>query len=94
MARKKKKTGEKRFEFSKLIITVLGLVNIAIVVFTCILMWRTGDTSPLSYLIPSLSAEMATATGFYYSKAKVENRIKLMSAYDVDITEQSFSEII
>ena len=47
--------------------------------------WKTGDTSPLAYLIPAIFAELATATGFYYSKAKAENRIKLRKQYGPEI---------
>ena len=83
---------KKRFEFSKLIMIFAGAINLAVVVFSCVAMWRTGDLTALCYLIPSVAAEVATATGFYYSKAKVENRIKLMAAYGVEMSEQSFSE--
>ena len=42
--------------------------------------------------IPSVAAEVATGTGFYYSKAKVENRIKLMRQNKVTPNETHFSE--
>ena len=51
--------------------------------------WKTGDTSPLAYLIPAVFAELATATGFYYSKAKAENRIKLRQKYGPEIYNDS-----
>ncbi len=41
--------------------------------YTLAVVWRTGDTSPLMYLIPAVFAELATATGFYYRKAEKEN---------------------
>ena len=50
------------------------------------------DSSPLTVLIPAVAAETATGTGFYYSKARVENRIKLMKANRVEPTESSFTE--
>ena len=81
-----------KIEFSKLIMVFAAVVNVGVIVFACVAMWQTGDLSALCYLIPSVAAEVATATGFYYSKAKVENRIKLMSAYGVEMSEQSFSE--
>jgi hypothetical protein len=46
----------------------------------------------MAYLIPAVAAETATGTGFYYSKAKVENRIKLMKHYNIEPSEQSFNE--
>ena len=60
----------KKREFSKTIISTVG---------------RTSDTSPLAYLIPAVFAETAAATGFYYSKAKAENRIKLRKKYGPEI---------
>lgn len=79
-------------EFSKKILVVAAFVNVAVIVFTFIMIWRTCDLSPLTYLIPAVAAETATGTGFYYAKAKVENRIKLMKHYKVEPTEQSFNE--
>lgn len=81
-----------KIEFSKLVMVLAAVVNVGVIVFACVAMWRTGDLSALCYLIPSVAAEVATATGFYYSKAKVENRIKLMAIYGVEMSEQSFSE--
>lgn len=68
---------KKRIEFSKLIFAAVSIFVLCITVFACVMMWRTNDTSPLAYLIPAAFAELATATGFYYYKAKAENEIKL-----------------
>lgn len=81
MAKKKKR----KLEFSKWILIIVSLFTIFITGFTLYIIVKTGDTSPLMYLIPSVFAELATATGFYYSKAKVENRIKLAKIYGVDV---------
>lgn len=80
----RRKAREKR-EFSKTIISTVGAVTIVVTAFTLIMVWRTGDTSPLAYLIPAVFAETAAATGFYYSKAKAENRIKLRKKYGPEI---------
>lgn len=79
-------------EFSKKILIVAGIINAVVIVFTIVMIWRTLDLSPLAYLIPSVAAEVATGTGFYYSKAKVENRIKLMRQNKVTPNETHFSE--
>ena len=84
--RKRKTT----MEFSKKILVVAGAINTIVIVFTMVMIWRTADLSPLAYLIPSVAAEVATGTGFYYSKAKVENRIKLMKSNEVKPTENHF----
>ena len=79
-------------EFSKKILLFAAGVNVVVIAFTLLMIWRTGDLSPLAYLIPAVAAETATGTGFYYSKAKVENRIKLMKANKVEPTENNFNE--
>lgn len=89
MRRVKKKPPK---EFSKKILIVAGIINAVVIVFTMIMIWRTLDLSPLAYLIPSVAAEVATGTGFYYSKAKVENQIKLMRQNKVTPNETHFSE--
>mgnify|MGYP007011211635 FL=1 len=89
MRRVKKKSPK---EFSKKILIVAGIINAVVIVFTMVMIWRTLDLSPLAYLIPSVAAEVATGTGFYYSKAKVENRIKLMRQNKVTPNDTHFSE--
>ena len=84
----------RKMEFSKLILIVAGMVNAVVIIFTLVMVWRTLDLTPLSYLIPSVAAEVATGTGFYYTKAKVENRIKLMKENKIDLNENSFSETL
>lgn len=79
-------------EFSKKILIFAAVINMVVIVFTLIMVWRTCDLTPLQYLIPSVAAETATGTGFYYAKAKVENRIKLMKRNKVDPNETHFSE--
>ena len=64
-------------EFSKKIFIGVSVAAILVSVFTGVMVWRTNDLSPLVYLIPAVFAELATATGFYYNKAKSENKIKI-----------------
>ena len=73
-----RRTKKPKREFSKLILYVVGA-------FTLIMVWKTENLEPLAYLIPAIFAELATATGFYYSKAKAENRIKLRKLYGPEI---------
>ena len=79
-------------EFSKKILLFAAGVNVVVIVFTLIMIWRTNDLTPLAYLISAVAAETATGTGFYYSKAKVENRIKLMRANKIEPSENNFNE--
>ena len=83
---------KKKVEFSKLIFMGVSIVTIAITVFSCRMIWLTMDTSALAYLIPAVFAEMASATGFYYTKAKAENKIKLMAASGVQPEPSNFND--
>ena len=75
----------KKIEFSKLIMLVVGAVTILVTAFTVFMIWKTQDLSPLAYLIPAVFTELSVGTGFYYSKAKAENRIKLRKKYGSEI---------
>lgn len=79
-------------EFSKKILIVAAIINFGVITFACVMIYKTMDLTPLSYLIPAVAAEVATGTGFYYNKAKMENRIKLMKKNDVQPNESHFSE--
>ena len=83
---------KKKKEFSKIIITIVGLVNIAVIIFSVVMIWRTMALTPLCYLIPSVAAEFSAGTVSYYSKAKIENRIKLMRSIGIEPSEQAFSD--
>ena len=83
----------KKVEFSKLIFMGVSVVTVAIVLFSCRMIWLTMDTSALAYLIPAVFAEMAAATGFYYSKAKAENKIKLMAVAGVQPEAANFNDM-
>ncbi len=73
-------------EFSKKILIFAGTINLFVIFFACYMMWKSVNCEPLAFLIPSVAAETATGTGFYYQKAKAENEIKLKQqkgeAYD------------
>lgn len=86
------KKEKKRLEFSKKILITAAILNFMVVIFAGVMMWRTMDTTPLAYLIPAVSAEVATGTGFYYNKAKAENKLKLMRDSGVEPTEDSFKD--
>ena len=76
---------KKKIEFSKLIMLVVGAVTVIVTAFTLFMIWKTQDLSPLAYLIPAVFAELSVGTGFYYSKAKAENRIKLRKRYGPEV---------
>ena len=84
----------KRMEFSKKIFYIVITLFIIVLVYSMALMWKTGITDGLAYLIPSVGTIAATAIGFYYWKAKAENAIKLSKKYETSLEEIKGSEII
>lgn len=74
-------------EFSKKIFIGVAISTISVTIFTGVMVWKTNDLTPLMYLIPAIFAEMATATAFYYNKAKAENRIKISKSMDAAAEE-------
>lgn len=66
------------YEFSKRIMICLIVMTFIVVITVCVDTFYSGDQTALNILIPSIFAELATATGFYYKKAEKENveRIK------------------
>lgn len=82
----------KKMEFSKKILIVAGILNVFVIGFSCWMMWKIENLEPLAYLLPSVGAEVSVGTGFYYAKAKVENKIKLMKEYGVQPNDTSFTE--
>ena len=82
-----KKKEKPKIEFSKKIFNIIITLFIIVIFYSMLLMWRTGDVSPLYYLIPSVGGLAATSVGFYYHKAQVENRIKLSKEYKVSEEE-------
>lgn len=76
---------KKKIEFSKKIFTGISIATSIVVIFSLIMIWRTNDLTPLAYIIPAVFAELATATGFYYYKAKRENEIKLKLLFGKEV---------
>lgn len=81
------KKRKKKLEFSKKIFYIVITIFVIVTVYSMALMWKTDDTSALSYLIPSVGGLAATSCGFYYHKSKVENVIKLKKETGMDLDE-------
>lgn len=79
----------KKKEFSKQL-WIAAMVHAAVLsLYTMVIIFVTGDVTPLEYLIPSVFAELAAATGFYFNKAKAENQIKLRKQYGSEVYSES-----
>lgn len=72
-------------EFSKIIVGAVGAVTILVTAFSMFMMYDTKNLDPLTVLIPAVFGAFATAAGFYYNKAKLENSIKLRKKYGSEI---------
>ncbi len=83
---------KKRLEFSKWVWIIALIQNTVVIAVAVYMILTTRDTSVLIYLIPSTAAEFGVGTAFYYNKAKLENRIKLMAAYGLQPSEDAFRE--
>lgn len=83
---------KKKFEFSKLILFVFFVIEVGVVLFTCYMVHLTCDLTPLAYLIPSTAVVGATGVKYYFQKAKIENRIKLMHSYGIEPTADAFQD--
>ena len=81
----------RKTEYSKIILMVLMGIQIFITLSAIILMFYVKTTEGLEYLIPSISAELSIAVGFYYNKAKRENELKIRKAckeYNIEWSEE------
>lgn len=77
-------------EFSKKIFYIIITLFVIVIGYSMVLMWRTMDTTPLTYLIPSIGGLAATCVGFYYWKAKAENLLKIQK--DNKMTNEEMEE--
>jgi uncharacterized membrane protein len=79
--KKKKKNAQIHMEFSKRIFIMLsGLVG-AVTCFVCVMVWRTDEISVIQSLIDNAFDLLKVGVVSYFSKAALENRIKLTSIY-------------
>lgn len=83
---------KKKIEFSKKIFYMISTITCIVIAYSMALMWYTKDSSALAYLIPSVFTELATCTGFYFWKAKAENKIKLEKKYETKIEPDEVDE--
>ena len=82
----------KKFEFSKVIVITVSVMTLAIMAFTCFMIYDTKNLDPLTTLITVVFGSFATTTGFYFSKAALENRIKLRKEYGSEIYNDAKGE--
>lgn len=84
---------KKKQEFSKVLLNRITVITVVVTVFSAVMIWRTGDLSPLCYLIPAVFGEYAVGTAFYYRKAEQENKIKISRKLKSSGLEEIFREL-
>lgn len=85
-------TQRKESEYSKKILTFGWSVFLVVIVFTLYMVYLTENLEPLVALIGVLGAAVGVGEGFYYNKAKAENKIKLMKENNIPVTGEHFKE--
>lgn len=69
-------SNKKKKEYSKVVVAIVLIFCIIVTLFSMALMWKTGDTSALAYLIPAVFAETGVVISFYLKKSEKENLSK------------------
>ena len=69
-------SNKKKKEYSKVVVAIVLSFCIIVTLFSMALMWKTGDTSALAYLIPAVFAEPGVVISFYLKKSEKENLSK------------------
>lgn len=82
----------KNTEYSKQLMDFVKCIVVIVTAFTLYMVWETKNLDPLIYLIPAAFGAFGAAAGFYYSKAKKENEIKLRKKYGAEIYNDTKGE--
>ena len=64
------------FTLTKILAYIATLLILFVAGFTCWVIVKTGDTTPLLYLIPSSEALAATIWGLYIWRGRAEYKIR------------------
>ena len=78
-----------KLEFSKLILIILYITSVLFTVFAGYLALHGVDISTFAPVVLAVWVELGTSTGFYYWKAKSENRIKLLMSVPDNLSDEA-----
>ena len=81
---------KKKFEFSKGLFIFITALNVLLIIFCCVMTYRTGDLSLLAVAVVGTAADQAFAIKYYYRKAEQENKIKLKQQYKIELEPEDF----
>lgn len=80
----------RKCEFSKVLFVFITALNVALVLFSCVVTWKTNDLTLLTVAIAGTAADQAFAIKYYYRKAEQENKIKLLRKYKINPERADF----
>ena len=78
----------KKITYTKFVMAVMLLCNLALLVFLCVMMWRTGDLSPAPYMAVGESGAIGVWLAAYAWKEKAANKSKYAMEYVDKIAAQ------
>lgn len=78
----------KKVSFTKVIMAAMMLCNVAVIIFACVMVWRTGDTSPLGWLLMGEGGALATWLAAYAWKERAANKSQYAMAFVNEFAEQ------
>lgn len=81
----------KKKEFSKVLFVFITALNVALLIYCCIVTWKTGDLQVMAVAIAGTAADQAFAIKYYYRKAQAENKIKLMKEEKITPERDDFN---
>lgn len=82
-----------KHEFSKTIFWLVWVTNLLVIVFCELMIYLNylkngyADLSLMNVLIPATTAELASATGFYYWKTRANNIYEYGEKFILDLVE-------
>lgn len=83
----------KQYEFSKVIFWLVWITNLLVIVFCELMIFLNflkngyAELTLMNVLIPSTTAELASATGFYYWKKRANNIYEYGEKFILDLVE-------
>ena len=79
----------KKIEFSKLILITVFITGVAFSLIAAYLALKGADVSSYAPIVLAIWAQLGTSSGFYYWKAKAENKIKLLKQVPADLRDEA-----
>lgn len=79
----------KKVETSKIFLLFVSMLAAILTIVASYQMIKLDTIEPLTYLIPSIFAELGCATAFYYWKARTENKAKILTSAINEIYEKN-----